>query len=179
MNCRGFNPSMLGELPLQPSGARRVNFSISVRLQKKKLRCWGICKTSRFPSHGTCQMHCEQLAYRAITVMGDCLLWFQRLCGLTNFAHALESQANNRRFFLVQLSDFGKEGRQKKRNMPLPGCEAMIYHCRFSLILISGQYHVQEWALASRVNGDLTSLLCSGGDKNSVLEVGSQEEPWL
>lgn len=55
-------------------------------------------------------MHCEQLAYQ---VMGDCLLWFQHLCGLTNSAHALESQANNRLFFLVQLSDFGKEDRKK------------------------------------------------------------------
>lgn len=106
---------MFGELLLQPSGERRVNVPIPVGLLKKKLRYWGICEPSRFPSHGTCQMHCEQLAYQ---VMGDCLLWFQRLCGLTNSAHALESQANNRLFFLVQLSDFGKEGRQKKKKKP-------------------------------------------------------------
>lgn len=65
-------------------------------------------------------MLCEQLAYQTITVMVDWPLWFQHACGLTNSAHTLESRVNNRPFFLVQLSDLGKERTKKKKKLPLP-----------------------------------------------------------
>lgn len=126
-------------------------------------------------------MHREQLAYQAITVMGDCLLWFQRLCGLTNVAHAPESQANNRLFFLVQLSEFGKEGRRGKKKKP---ASARVRSHDLSSPL---QPNSDIWAVpCAEVGFGIQSerrsnpgLLCSGGDKNSVSEVGSQEEPWL
>lgn len=93
----------------------KFHFSFCVRIPKKQLMVIRILKLQEFPSHGTCQMLCEQLAYQTITVMVDCPLWFQHVCGLTNFAHTLENQVNNGLFFLVQLYDFGKEGRRKKK----------------------------------------------------------------
>lgn len=93
------------------------HFSFFGRIQEKQLGCSWILKVQEFPSHGTCQMLCEQLAYQTITVMVDCPLWFQHVCGLTNFAHTLHSQVNNGLFFLVQLSDFGKEGRKKEKSL--------------------------------------------------------------
>lgn len=95
----------------------------------------GVVKLLEFPSHGTCQMQREQLAYQTMTVMLDCPLWFQRGCGLTDFAHTLESQVNNGLFFLVQLFDFGKAGRKEEKKYAR--YEAMIYHRRLSPVLIS------------------------------------------
>lgn len=107
-NCTGkIHPSERWQM-------KKFHFSFCVRIQKKQLMVIRILKLQKFPSHGTCQMLCEQLAYQTITVMVDCPLWFQHVCGLTNFAHTLENQVNNGLFFLVQLSDFGKEGRKKK-----------------------------------------------------------------
>lgn len=131
----------------------------------------GVLKLLDFSPHGTCQMLCEQLAYQTITVMVDCPLWFRHVCGLTNFAHTLESHVNNRLFFWVQLSDFGKEGRKEEKNIylyPLPGYEAMIYHRSFSPVLTSvcmcraGPWP-PEWTEA------LTSLLCLGADKEECV----------
>lgn len=160
-----------------PPSQRRVADGISFFCFPFKFRrsslVIGVLKLLQSSPHGTCQMLCEQLAYQTITVMVDCPLWFQHVCGLTNFAHTLESQVNNRLFFWVQLSDFGKEGRRRRKKK----ASARVQSHDLSSELQPSfdiRLHVQSWALASRVNWGLTSLLCLGADKKSVSEVGSR-----
>lgn len=111
-------------------------------------------KLDIFSSNGTCQMRYEQLAYQTITVLVCCLLWFQHasqdsaswcrylsVCGF-NELHTMESQTNNRPFFLFQLLDFGKgfpfskvKQSQVKQRL-FPGNKDMIYNHSINLILI-------------------------------------------
>lgn len=92
-------------------------------------------------------------------------------CGLTNFAHTLESHVNNRLFFLVQLSDFGKEGRkeggEKKYIFIYTLCQGtkpwFISLVLTSVCMCRAGPWPPEWTEA------LTSLLCLGADKEECV----------